>query len=56
MLTIAESFGVDPRRYDRARLGYPDALIRRIVDGSPGRDVLDVGCGTAVPVGDRQVE
>lgn len=46
--TIAESFGVDPQRYDRARLAYPDVLITRIVDGSPGRDMLDVGCGTGI--------
>jgi len=28
---MAESFGVDPDRYDRARPRYPDALITRIV-------------------------
>ncbi|MFB9238186.1 class I SAM-dependent methyltransferase [Plantactinospora siamensis] len=43
---MAESFGVDPARYDRARPGYPEALVRRIVAGSPGPDFLDVGCGT----------
>lgn len=45
---VAESFGVDPDRYDRARPGYPDALVQRIVAASPGRGVLDVGCGTGI--------
>jgi SAM-dependent methyltransferase len=44
----AESFGVDPARYDRARPSYPDALVERILAGSPGVDVLDVGCGTGI--------
>src|SRR3954454_22996487 len=42
---MAESYGVDAQRYDQARPGYPDALVARIVAGSPGPDVLDVGCG-----------
>jgi SAM-dependent methyltransferase len=45
---MAESFGIDPERYDRARPGYPDALVARIVAASPGPDVLDVGCGTGI--------
>lgn len=45
---MAESFGVDAGRYDQARPGYPDALVARIVAGSPGLDVLDVGCGTGI--------
>jgi SAM-dependent methyltransferase len=45
---MAEGFGLDPGRYDRARPRYPDAMIERIVAGSPGRDVLDVGCGTGI--------
>lgn len=45
---IAESFGSDPERYDRARPRYPDAMVKRIVAASPGRDVLDVGCGTGI--------
>ncbi|WP_157253798.1 class I SAM-dependent methyltransferase [Nonomuraea typhae] len=45
---MAESFGVDAQRYDQARPGYPDALVARIVTGSPGPDVLDVGCGTGI--------
>jgi len=45
---VAESFGVDPQRYDRARPRYPEALVERILAASPGRDVLDVGCGTGI--------
>ena len=45
---VAESFGSDAERYDRARPPYPDALVDRIVAASPGRDVLDVGCGTGI--------
>ncbi len=43
---MAQSFGVDPERYDRARPRYPRELVRRIVTASPGGEVLDVGCGT----------
>jgi SAM-dependent methyltransferase len=45
---IAESFGADAERYDRTRPPYPDALVDRIVAESPGRDFLDVGCGTGI--------
>src|SRR3954463_16344532 len=45
---IAESFGTDAERYDRTRPHYPDALVERIVAACPGRDVLDVGCGTGI--------
>ncbi|WP_431933399.1 class I SAM-dependent methyltransferase [Nonomuraea jabiensis] len=45
---MAESFGVDAERYDRTRPHYPDAMVARIVAGSPGPDVLDVGCGTGI--------
>ncbi len=45
---VAESFGSDAERYDRARPGYPGALVERILAASPGRDVLDVGCGTGI--------
>jgi SAM-dependent methyltransferase len=45
---IAESFGTDAAGYDRARPGYPDALVARVVAESPGLDVLDVGCGTGI--------
>jgi SAM-dependent methyltransferase len=45
---MAESFGVDPERYDRARPRYPEALVNRIVAVSPGPEFLDVGCGTGI--------
>ncbi len=45
---MAESFGTDADRYDRARPEYPEALIARIVAASPGSDLLDVGCGTGI--------
>lgn len=43
----AESFGLDPERYDRARPPYPAALIEAVAGGGP-LDVLDVGCGTGI--------
>lgn len=45
---VAESFGVNAERYDRARPRYPDALIQRVVAASPGVEFLDVGCGTGI--------
>jgi SAM-dependent methyltransferase len=45
---VAESFGTDAERYDRARPSYPRELIDRIITESPGPDVLDVGCGTGI--------
>jgi SAM-dependent methyltransferase len=45
---VAESFGTDAKRYDRSRPSYPDAMVSRIVAESPGRDVLDAGCGTGI--------
>jgi SAM-dependent methyltransferase len=45
---VAESFGVDAARYDRARPRYPDELIRRIVASAPGLSFLDVGVGTGI--------
>jgi len=45
---VAESFGVQAERYDRARPRYPAALVDRIIAASPGPDVLDVGCGTGI--------
>jgi SAM-dependent methyltransferase len=45
---MAESFGIDPERYDRARPRYPDALVQRIVAGRTGSETLDVGCGTGI--------
>lgn len=45
---VAESFGADPDRYDRARPRYPQALVDRIVAALPGPDVLDVGIGSGI--------
>jgi SAM-dependent methyltransferase len=45
---VAEGFGADAGRYDRARPTYPADLVERIIAASPGRDVLDVGCGTGI--------
>jgi SAM-dependent methyltransferase len=45
---VAEGFGADAGRYDRARPAYPAGLVERIVAASPGRDVVDVGCGTGI--------
>jgi SAM-dependent methyltransferase len=45
---VAEGFGADAGRYDRARPSYPAGLVERIVAASPGRDVLDAGCGTGI--------
>jgi SAM-dependent methyltransferase len=45
---VAEGFGADAGRYDRARPTYPPELVARIVAASPGRDVVDVGCGTGI--------
>jgi SAM-dependent methyltransferase len=52
---MAESFGSDPERYDRARPRYPDALVEAIVAASPGPHVLDVGCGTGISTRQFQV-
>ncbi|MFG1988517.1 class I SAM-dependent methyltransferase [Actinoplanes sp. NPDC048988] len=41
---VAESFGIDPGRYDRTRPRYPGELIERLV----APDVLDVGIGTGI--------
>ncbi|MFF3455325.1 class I SAM-dependent methyltransferase [Streptomyces sp. NPDC002730] len=45
---VAESFGSDAERYDRARPRYPEGMVDRIVAGGPDPDVLDVGCGTGI--------
>ncbi|MEU9165473.1 class I SAM-dependent methyltransferase [Streptomyces sp. NPDC048424] len=45
---VAESFGADAERYDRARPRYPETMVERIVAGSSGKDVLDVGTGTGI--------
>ncbi len=43
---VAESFGTEAERYDRARPSYPKAMVEAVLGASPGRDVLDVGTGT----------
>jgi SAM-dependent methyltransferase len=48
---VAESFGADPERYDRARPSYPTAMVERIVAGIPGRRIVDVGIGTGIAAG-----
>jgi SAM-dependent methyltransferase len=45
---LAEWFGLDAARYDRARPSYPEALITRILASSPGKNLVDVGCGTGL--------
>jgi SAM-dependent methyltransferase len=46
---VAESFGANADKYDRARPDYPAEMVRRIVDAlPPAPDVLDVGCGTGI--------
>ena len=45
---VAESFGDDAARYDRARPRYPLPVIDRIVREAPGPDLLDVGIGTGI--------
>ncbi|MGH3166146.1 MAG: class I SAM-dependent methyltransferase [Trebonia sp.] len=45
---VAEGFGSDAERYDRARPSYPAELIDRIIERSPGREVLDIGTGTGI--------
>jgi SAM-dependent methyltransferase len=45
---VAQSFGSDPERYDSVRPRYPQELVEAVVALVPGRDVLDVGCGTGI--------
>lgn len=40
-------FGADAERYDRARPGYPTALVDAVLADHP-HAVLDVGCGTGI--------
>lgn len=43
----SEAFGDDAIRYDRARPGYPDDVVRYLLAENPQR-ILDVGCGTGI--------
>ncbi|WP_410633253.1 class I SAM-dependent methyltransferase [Amycolatopsis sp. cmx-4-83] len=45
---MAESFGTDAERYDRARPPYPEELVTAVRAAGPGPDLLDVGCGTGI--------
>jgi SAM-dependent methyltransferase len=46
--SVATSFGSDTERYDRTRSRCPEAVLDRLLRASPGRNVLDVGCGTGI--------
>jgi SAM-dependent methyltransferase len=45
---IAEGFGSDASRYERARPRYPRELAELVLNGLSGRRVLDVGIGTGI--------
>ncbi len=45
---IAESFGSDAEKYDRARPRYPAALVDAVAERLAGRAILDVGIGTGI--------
>ena len=45
---VAEGFGDDAARYDRARPRYPAELAESVLSGLPGARVLDVGIGTGI--------
>ncbi|MCW2972510.1 MAG: methyltransferase type 11 [Thermoleophilia bacterium] len=45
---VAESFGADAARYDRVRPSYPLEMRDAVIGAAPGREVLDVGCGTGI--------
>jgi SAM-dependent methyltransferase len=45
---VAESFGGEAERYDRARPTYPKAMVDAVLAVSPGREFLDVGTGTGI--------
>lgn len=45
---IAQSFGIDPQRYDRTRAPYPQAMIERIAGAATGPGFLNVGSGTGI--------
>jgi SAM-dependent methyltransferase len=45
---VAEGFGHDAERYDRARPTYPQELVSRIIAAIPGTEILDIGTGTGI--------
>src|SRR5580658_9712923 len=45
---VAESFGADAARYNRARPSYPPALVDWIVAGQREAALVDAGCGTGI--------
>lgn len=45
---LAEGFGSDADRYDRARPGYPTELAGAVLAGLPGVRVVDAGIGTGI--------
>lgn len=45
---IAEAFGADAQRYDRARPSYPQAMVDALHAKLAGRSLLDVGIGTGI--------
>ncbi|MDR2996531.1 MAG: class I SAM-dependent methyltransferase, partial [Microbacterium sp.] len=45
---IAEAFGADAERYDRARPRYPRGVADAVLDGLPAPRMLDVGIGTGI--------
>ncbi|HET7170947.1 MAG TPA: class I SAM-dependent methyltransferase [Gaiellales bacterium] len=42
----ARSFGAVADRYARARPGYPQAAVEWLLEGAPGRKVVDLAAGT----------
>src|SRR3954451_11723811 len=48
MRKLAEGFGADADRYDRARPRYPAALAEAVLSELPGNLILDVGIGTGI--------
>ncbi|WP_427019141.1 class I SAM-dependent methyltransferase (plasmid) [Pseudarthrobacter sp. P1] len=57
--SIAESFGFEAERYDRARPRYPQALADAVLADLPGWQILDIGIGTglsALPFRDADAE
>jgi SAM-dependent methyltransferase len=45
---LAEGFGSDADRYDRARPGYPVQLADAVLSGLPSARVVDAGIGTGI--------